>query len=112
MDCYEIWVNLLPGTNDLNFVESVNVYCSWFVDRKLMESYRIRRRKFGFGPDSLGEFNISMEFASLAQMDQAFQEAAKRSGELESAHAAVYSKVTDFKSGLFRDFPDPVRQSL
>lgn len=109
MDSYEIWVNLLPGTDDLDFVDAVNEYCSWFSTNNLLNSYRIRRRKFGFGPEALGEFNISLHFDTLSQMDEAFQQAARRAGELEQLHAAVYSKVTDFKSGLFRDFPDPVR---
>lgn len=36
--------------------------------------------------------------------------AAKRSGALEELHSAVYSKVTDFRAALYRDFPDPVRE--
>lgn len=75
-----------------------------------MASYRIRRRKFGFGPEALGEFCLTLEFESLAQMDDAFLKAARRSGELEELHRAVYSRVTNYKSGLFRDFPDAVRE--
>lgn len=110
MNYYDIWVNLVPGTSDLEFVKSVQAYLDQFVESGKMVGYRIRRRKLGFGPESLGEFNISLEFDSLALMDEAFFVAAKRSGEVEKLHHAVYSKVTDFKSALYRDFPDPVRE--
>ncbi|MCE9560213.1 MAG: hypothetical protein K8R88_14840 [Armatimonadetes bacterium] len=109
MNTYEIWVNLAPGVNDLEFAKSVQGYMNWCLTNDLLIQYRLRRRKFGFGPEALGEFNISMDFRDLTQMDEAFLQAATRSGELEQLHRAVYSSVRDFKSGLFRDFPDDVR---
>lgn len=109
MDYYDIWVNLRPGTDDLEFVKAVRAYMDHIVAGGHMAGYRIRRRKFGFGPEGLGEFSISLEFESLAKLDDAFDEIARRSGVVEDLHHAVYSRVTDFKSGLYRDFPDPVR---
>lgn len=110
MNHYEVWVNLAPGTKDLEFVEALRAYLGYLQQRGLMESFRIRRRKFGFGPEALGEFNISMVFRDLAHLDAAFLRVAKRDEEIEHLHAAVFSRVTDFKSGLYRDFPDEVRQ--
>jgi hypothetical protein len=34
---------------------------------------------------------------------------APREGEIQSLHAKVYSMVTNFKSALYRDFPDAGR---
>ncbi|MBX3097517.1 MAG: hypothetical protein KF812_11690 [Fimbriimonadaceae bacterium] len=110
MNSYVIWVNLAPGARDLDFLEAVKAYCGHFIREGQMEKYRIQRRKFGFGPESLGEFMLTLDFRDLTQMDQAFDAAARRSGELERLHHEVYSRVTGFKSGLFRDFPDPVRE--
>ena len=45
----------------------------------------------------------------LAQLDAAFGHVATRDGEVERLHAPVYAMVTDFKSALYRDFPDPER---
>jgi hypothetical protein len=42
-------------------------------------------------------------------MDAAFNMVATRSEPIEGIHAAVYSKVVNFKSALYRDFPDAVR---
>lgn len=112
MPSYETWVDLAPGVHDLEFVRSVRAYLDSLVQQGRMDSYRIRRRQFGFGPEALGEFNITMEFRDLTQLDEAFQRVARRDQEIESLHEAVFSKVRNYKSGLWRDFPDPVRESV
>lgn len=109
MNSYEIWVDLAPGVKDLEFVDAVRGWLDLFVQKGEAAGYRIRRRKFGFGPPELGEFCISIEFDSLAQMDEAFFTAARRDAETERLHAEVYRRVTNYRSGLYRDFPDPVR---
>ena len=109
MNSYEIWVDLAPGVHDLEFVEAVQAWLDMFVAKGQATSYRIRRRKFGFGPSELGEFIITIDFDSLAQMDEAFLTAATRDEPGESLHREVYRRVTNYKSGLFRDFPDAVR---
>lgn len=109
MDCYEIWVDLQPGTTDLEFTDAVHGFLGHLKAQGKLESYRIRRRKFGFGPEVLGEFNISIEFRSLAQLDEAFFEAATREPESEALHAEVFRRVRNFRSALYRDFPDAVR---
>lgn len=111
MNHYEIWVNLAPGANDLEFVQAVQNYLNHIKSQDKLESYTIRRRKFGFSPPDLGEFYISIAFRDLAQMDTAFLVAATRDEIIESLHREVYSRVTDFKSALYRDFPDDVRKS-
>lgn len=110
MDSYEIWVDLAPGANDLEFVNAVRAYLDHFMHEGKLAAYRIRRRKFGFGPEVLGEFVLTLDFNSLSQMDNAFQEAATREAAVEQLHREVYSRVTNFRSGLYRDFPDPVRK--
>lgn len=111
MDCYEVWCNLRSGVVDLEFVAAVQAYLGQLQSEGRITSFRIRRRKFGFGPEALGEWNITMEFENLTQLDSAFQRVATRDADIEGLHAAVYGVVTDFKSGLYRDFPDSVRIS-
>jgi len=109
MNLYEIWVDLAPGARDLELVSSIHAYLGYLKEHGKIDAYRISRRKFGFGPDGLGEFHITIECSSLDQLDQAFLRAATRDAEVEPLHAAVYSKVTNYKAGLWRDFPDDVR---
>jgi hypothetical protein len=109
MNLYEIWVDLAPGAKDLELVDAMHAYLGYLKEHKKIDGYRISRRKFGFGPDLLGEFHITIECATLDQLDQAFLRVATRDAEIEPLHAAVYSRVTNYKAGLWRDFPDEVR---
>jgi hypothetical protein len=110
MDHYDIWVDLAPGVKDLDFVAAVQAFLGNFVDAGQIAEYRIARRKFGFAPPCLAEFHIRISVNNLAQLDEAFYSAATREDPVESLHAAVFSKVVNFKSALYRDFPDAVRQ--
>jgi hypothetical protein len=109
MNLYEIWVDLAPGARDLELVDAVHAYLGYLKDGRKIHAFRISRRKFGFGPDGLGEFHITIECETLDQLDQAFMRVASRDAEVEPLHSAVFSRVTNYKAGLWRDFPDEVR---
>lgn len=110
MNTYEVWCDLAPGIGDLEFVASLRAYLDPLVAEGRMVRYRIRRRKLGFGPEGIGEWNVSMDFKGLAQLDEAFVRVSRRDAEIENLHAAVFSKVVNFRSGLYREFPDPHRE--
>jgi hypothetical protein len=84
---------------------------SHLVDGGKIASWRLMRRKLGLGPREFGEFHLMIEVENLAQLDEAFSLAATRSGEVEPLHFGVNSKIFEVKFALYRDFPDPVRQS-
>lgn len=109
MNYYEIWVNLKDSRKDLEFCAAVDAYLGHLKSQGKLESWRITRRKFGFGPAGLGEFHLSLAFKDLAQLDAAFGVVATRAGEVERLHLPVYSMVTDFTSALYRDFPGDER---
>ncbi len=109
MNYYHIWVNLKDSHRDLEFSDNLNGYLGYLKNQKLIEGFSLTRRKFGFGPSELGEFHIVIEVRDLEQLESAFSMVAVRSGELEDLHRKVYSSVTDFKSALYRDFPDKER---
>jgi hypothetical protein len=107
---YHIWANLRDSSRDLEFCNSVKANLGHLKQLDLINGFSIARRKFGFGPSELGEFHIVIEVRDLSQMDNAFRVVAARSGEIEKLHHAVYSAVSEFKSALYRDFPDPERK--
>lgn len=109
MDCYELWADIRPGVKDLDFVDALHAFLGHLKSEGKVHAYRIRRRKFGFSPDALCEFSISIEFENLTQMDEAFLSTATRAPEIEALHSAVFSKVATLKTALYRDFPDSVR---
>lgn len=110
MDYYVIWFNLKDSHRDLEFAEAAAAYMNHLQTQGLIEGHRLARRKLGFGPAELGDFQLTIVTRDLTQLDSVFQRVAARDGETERLHARVYSSITDFRSALYRDFPDAVRQ--
>jgi hypothetical protein len=106
---YHMWFNLKDSRQDLAFSSSVDAYLGHLRGQGLIEGWSLSRRKFGFGPDGLGEFHCVVRVTDLTQLERAFGLVATRAGEVERLHHPVYSMVTDFRSALYRDFPDPER---
>jgi hypothetical protein len=109
MNHYHIWCNLKDSHKDLEFATNLRAYLGHLQKMGKIEEFKLARRKLGFGPSELGEFHVVISTKDLAQLDQAFDVVAPRAGEVEQLHARVYSAVTDFRSALYRDFPDPQR---
>ena len=109
MDVYEIAVDLRPGVRDLDFATAVRNYLDTLVEQGRIESWRLLRRKLGLGQGA--EFKLLLETRDLAQLDTAFELVSGRGAEIEGAHHGVNSLVTDFQASLYRDFPDPHRQT-
>jgi len=109
MNIYHIWADLKDSRKDLEFVEAVNEFLQYFQDKGEISTWRITRRKLGFGPEELGEFHIMIECETLSALDNVFGEVASREPELWKLHAPVFSLVSRFRSGLWRDFPDAGR---
>lgn len=111
MDHYLIWFNLKDAHRDVEFAAAAHAYLEHLKSLGLIEGHRLMRRKLGFGPGELGEFQLTITARDLAQLEAVFQRVAARDGETERLHARVYSAVTDFRSALYRDFPDAVRKA-
>ncbi len=109
MNIYHIWCNLKPGVKDTDFSDAAQIYLDHFKNNGELVAYRITRRKLGLSPAHLAEFHIMLEFESLAQLDDAFNNVSSRTDPVESFHHAVNSKVQDVSFALYRDFPDTHR---
>lgn len=110
MDYYQGWFNLKDTHKDLQFCESLSKYLGHLKEKGLLVDYTFTRRKLGFGPASLGEFQLIMVVRDMAHLEETFQRIARRDPEIERLHAAVYSAVKDVQFALYRDFPDAVRE--
>lgn len=111
MDIYHGFFSLKPGTKDLEFANDMKKFMDHLVEQEKIASWRLMRRKLGLGPKEFGEFHIMIEVENLAQLDEAFSMAAARTGDMEHMHFGVNSKIHEVKFALYRDFPDPVRQT-
>jgi hypothetical protein len=110
MNTYEIWCNLAPDQSEVLFSRSLQAFLHHLWEQGVIAAWRVRRRKFGFGPSELGEFCISLEVVDLSQLEAAFGVVSARAGETERLHAEVFRRVKDFRSALYRDWPDPQDQ--
>ncbi len=108
-DRYHIWCDLRDSSRDLEFCRAVDAWLGHLAAQGAIEGWRIGRRKLGLGPPDIGEFHIEIAVRDLAQLDEAFQEAARRRGNPEALHGAVFRAVRNTRFALYRDFPDPGR---
>ena len=111
MDLYHIWCDLKPGVHDTGFCDAAQKYLQHLQSERLIENWRLTRRKLGLGSAALGEFHIIIETKDLAQLDAAFGRVASRREPIEGFHFGLNSLVQNAVFGLYRDFPDPVRHA-
>lgn len=109
MQQYHMWFNLIDSHRDMEFAGNVRAYLDHLKGKGLIHDWSLSRRKFGFGPPEIGEWHVVVRTRDMAQLDGAFGLVATRAGEVEGLHRPVYSMVKDFKSALYREFPDPER---
>ena len=109
MDVYHIWCSLKDDVGDLEFALAARAYLEHLKTSGVVAGYRVTRRKLGLGPPQLPEWHITLDFETLAQLDNAFARVSSRADPAESFHHAVNSKVKDVFFALYRDFPDPGR---
>ena len=109
MDVYLITFDLKPGVDDIPFAEALTAFLDHMKAHGRIEHWRLLRRKLGFGPREHGEFRVMIETRDLAQLDQAFQAAATRAGDVERLHFDVNAHAANVTFSLLRDFPDAGR---
>ena len=109
MDLYHMWFDADEGVRDLQIEEGVRGWLEHLRSDGKIEKWRLTRRKLGLAGD-LPEWHVVVEVTGLAQLDQAFHVAARRSGEAEHLHHGINARVVNFKAALYRDFPDPIRE--
>jgi hypothetical protein len=112
MNHFHIWCNLKVGQDDLQFCESVREFLSYLHERELIEGYYITRRKFVVTPPLLGDFQIVIEFDTIAQMNRAFDYVARGGEEVEAFHKPITSAVRNVSTALYRDYPEPRRKKV
>ncbi len=110
MDIYHVWCDLKPGVRDMQFHAAVVRCMDHFRGENLIESWRLTRRKLGFGPKELGEWHLMIELRDLRQLEDAFQRMASRSDPEETQHHGMNALVINATFGLTRDFPDASRR--
>ena len=110
MDVYQGWCQPREAASDLEVASAFEAYMRRLQNRGLIAGWRLLRRKLGLAPLVLGEFHFIIETSDLAQLTRRSARS-RRAGDMESLHQALNSKVKDTVFALYRDFPDPHRQT-
>jgi len=111
VDIYHGWFDLKSGESDLEFADLLGRYMDHLRAEGLIANWRLTRRKLGLAPPVLREFHVMIETDGIAQLDDAFKVVSARSEPTEGLHYAVNSRVENAFFALYRDFPDPQRQT-
>jgi hypothetical protein len=111
MDIYHGWFDLKEDVRDLELAAAIERYLGHLQDQGLIAGWRLMRRKLGLSAAPLGEFHLMIELEGLAQLDRAFGQVASRRDPIEGLHHGVNSLVQNIRFALYRDFPDPQRET-
>lgn len=106
---YHIWFDTHPKVKDLDLAGSMETFLDHMQSKGLIAGWNLQRRTLGLCSADLGEWHCSMATQDLGQLQAAFDAITPRSGDEEKLHAGVWSKVTNLKFALYRDFPDQNR---
>jgi hypothetical protein len=106
MNHLQIWCSLQAGGTEREFAANVRELLGYLHERELIEGYTLTRRAFVVMPPNLGEFQITIDFADLAQLNRAFALLAAEGSEVEPYHTAVRELVRGLSVGMWRDFPE------
>ena len=106
MNHLQIWCSLKAGGNEREFAANVRELLGYLHEREHIEGYTLTRRAFVVAPPALGEFQITIDFADLAQINRTFALMAAADGEMEPLHQAVREMVHGVSVGMWRDYPE------
>jgi hypothetical protein len=110
MNHFHIWCNLKSDSDPNRFSESVREFLSYLHERELIEGYYIARRKFLLDGPPMGEFDVTVEFLDMPQVDRAFEFVAAAGDDVVGLHEPIMAMVKDVFTALYRDFPEPRKQ--
>lgn len=77
--------------------------------RGVIQSWRLCRRKLGFGGPRARDFLLEIEVENLTQLDEAFRFTASSEEDVERLYTTVHQMVGEVDVALYRPFPDPER---
>ncbi len=113
MNHFHIWCNLQAGVKDRDFAADAQEFLAGLHARELCEGYNIARKQFVIAPPELGRFHITVEFTTLAQMQQAFAYIESAEDDAAESHRRLVAAIRSLTTALYRDYPErPKRKPL
>lgn len=109
MNLYHCSINLQENTKAIAFAVAVEAWMKHLEASGVIRSWRMCRRKLGFGAPRARDFLLEIEVDDMTQLDRAFRFTAAKDDMTERLYTTVHQMVGDVDIALYRPFPDPER---
>jgi len=109
MNLYHCAIDLKDDTKALAFAAAAEAWMKHLQTHGMIQSWRMCRRKLGFGVPRARDFLLEIELSDLAQLDQAFRFTATVDEDVEQLYTTMHQMVGEVDVALYRPFPDPER---
>lgn len=109
MNLYHCSIDLRDDSKALGFAAAVEVWMAHLQTAGVILSWRLCRRKLGFGAPKARDFLLEIEVENMTQLDQAFRFTGGSDEKTYRLYTAVHQFVGEVDVALYRPFPDPER---
>lgn len=109
MNLYHSSIDLKNDAKAIAFALAVEAWMELLQSSGSIESWRLCRRKLGFGAPYARDFLLEIEVRDLSQLDQAFRFSGTGGEDVDGLYTQVHQMVGDVDVALYRTFPDPER---
>lgn len=107
MTLYHCSIDLKNDAKAVAFALAVDAWMAHLQSNGVIQSWRLCRRKLGFGAPRARDFLLEIELRDLSQLDQAFHFSGSGGEDAEQRYMAVHNMVAEVDVALYRPFPDP-----
>ena len=111
MNLYHCSIDLKDDAKAVAFSAAVDAWMSHLQANNAIQSWRLCRRKLGFGAPHARDFLLEIEVEDLAQLDRAFRFSGSNDSDehVERLYTTAHQMVGAVDTALYRPFPDPER---
>lgn len=107
MNLYHCMVELKSPDRALQFAAAADAWLGHLKDQKIINDWRLLRRKFGLASGQHTDFLIEIEVESMSALEKAFSLLSKMDDEHTRRYEFMHSLIGSMEVGLYRPYPDP-----
>lgn len=109
MNLYHCSIDLRDTSKALAFASAIEAWMDHLKVNGKIQSWRLCRRKLGFGAPQARDFLLEIEVENMTQLDEAFRFMGSSNAGVERLYTTVHQMIGDVDVALYRPFPDPER---
>jgi hypothetical protein len=109
MNLYHCSIDLQNDAKAVAFAVAIEAWMGHLQSNGVIQTWRLCRRKLGFGAPRARDFLLEIEVENMTQLDQAFRFTASDDEQAERLYTTVHQMIGDVDIALYRPFPDAER---